>query len=290
MKKKKLLKKIYQLEEINEYLGLQNIRLRMKLAGTCTQEEAKGTILERTKEPESKEQNDKRREGIRLNRYCHINDALDAMTGGIWSPETKKEEKTEPAKAQKPIAFPEVKTEGPESESELKENELPERWAIKSNKDNIGEIDKYYSRQLKYSLYKDYVGEYFHSHNLADDSLSVMNDDIDFASNFNSEEIKHGYAEITFDQFKEHVLKENTISLEVGKKYITRDGESFECKELTSTGRYRLENDLCRLYYEENGKLPGGAHGDYDLVSEVKERKTIGQLEAERRQAYDHPF
>ena len=257
MKKKKLLKKIYQLEEINEYLGLQNIRLRMKLAGTCTQEDAKGTILERTKEPESKEQNDKRRE--------------------IYE-------------AQKPIDFPKFKTEGPESESELKENELPERWAIKSNKDNIGEIDKYYSRQLKYSLYKDYVGEYFHSHNLADDSLSVMNDDIDFASNFNSEEIKHGYAEITFDQFKEHVLKENTISLEVGKKYITRDGESFECKELTSTGRYRLENDLCRLYYEENGKLPGGAHGDYDLVSEVKERKTIGQLEAERRQAYDHPF
>ena len=257
MKKKKLLKKIYQLEEINEYLGLQNIRLRMKLAGTCTQEEAKGTILERTKEPESKEQNDKRRE--------------------IYE-------------AQKPIGFPKIKTEGPESESELKENELPERWAIKSNKDNIGEIDKYYSRQLKYSVYKDDVGEYFHSHNLADDSLSVMNDDIDFAANFKSEEIKHGYAEITFDQFKEHVLKENTISLEVGKKYITRDGESFECKELTSTGRYRLENDLCRLYYEENGKLPGGAHGDYDLVSEVKERKTIGQLEAERRQAYDHPF
>ena len=79
MKKKKLLKKIYQLEEINEYLGLQNIRLRMKLAGTCTQEEAKGTILERTKEPESKEQNDKRRE--------------------IYE-------------AQKPIGFPKFKTEG----------------------------------------------------------------------------------------------------------------------------------------------------------------------------------
>ena len=43
MKKKKLLKKIYQLEEINEYLGLQNIRLRMKLAGTCTQEDAART-------------------------------------------------------------------------------------------------------------------------------------------------------------------------------------------------------------------------------------------------------
>lgn len=237
MKKKKLLKKIYQLEEINEYLGLQNIRLRMKLAGTCTQEDAKGTILERTKEPESKEQNDKRRE--------------------IYE-------------AQKPIGFPKVKTEGPESESELKENELPERWAIKSNKDNIGEIDKYYSRQLKYSLYKDYVGEYFHSHNLSDDSLSVMNDDIDFAANFNSEEIKHGYAEITFDQFKEHVLKENTISLEIRKKYLTRNGKEMTCWEKTSTGRYECTNEGDTFYYEKDGTLPGISISWY-IVSEVKE-------------------
>lgn len=237
MKKKKLLKKIYQLEEINEYLGLQNIRLRMKLAGTCTQEDAKGTILERTKEPESKEQNDKRRE--------------------IYE-------------AQKPIGFPKVKTEGPESESELKENELPERWAIKSNKDNIGEIDKYYSRQLKYSLYKDYVGEYFHSHNLSDDSLSVMNDDIDFAANFNSEEIKHGYAEITFDQFKEHVLKENAISLEIRKKYLTRNGKEMTCWEKTSTGRYECTNEGDTFYYEKDGTLPGISISWY-IVSEVKE-------------------
>ena len=237
MKKKKLLKKIYQLEEINEYLGLQNIRLRMKLAGTCTQEEAKGTILERTSEPESKEQNDKRRE--------------------IYE-------------AQKPIGFPKVKTEGPESESELKENELPERWAIKSNKDNIGEIDKYYSRQLKYSLYKDYVGEYFHSHNLSDDSLSVMNDDIDFAANFNSEEIKHGYAEITFDQFKEHVLKENAISLEIRKKYLTRNGKEMTCWEKTSTGRYECTNEGDTFYYEKDGTLPGISISWY-IVSEVKE-------------------
>ena len=237
MKKKKLLKKIYQLEEINEYLGLQNIRLRMKLAGTCTQEDAKGTILERTKEPESKEQNDKRRE--------------------IYE-------------AQKPIDFPKVKTEGPESESELKENELPERWAIKSNKDNIGEIDKYYSRQLEYSLYKDYVGEYFHSHNLADDSLSVMNDDIDFAANFKSEEIKHGYAEITFDQFKEHVLKENTISLEIRKKYLTRNGKEMTCWEKTSTGRYECTNEGDTFYYEKDGTLPGISISWY-IVSEVKE-------------------
>lgn len=237
MKKKELKKRIKDLRELNELLISDNVRLMMRLGGTCTQEDAKGTILERTKEPESKEQNDKRRE--------------------IYE-------------AQKPIDFPKVKTEGPESESELKENELPERWAIKSNKDNIGEIDKYYSRQLKYSLYKDYVGEYFHSHNLADDSLSVMNDDIDFAANFNSEEIKHGYAEITFDQFKEHVLKENAISLEIRKKYLTRNGKEMTCWEKTSTGRYECTNEGDTFYYEKDGTLPGISISWY-IVSEVKE-------------------
>ena len=238
MKKKELKKRIKDLRELNELLISDNVRLMMRLGGTCTQEDAKGTILERTKEPESKEQNDKRRE--------------------IYE-------------AQKPIGFPKVKTEGPESESELKENELPERWAIKSNKDNIGEIDKYYSRQLKYSLYKDYVGEYyFHSHNLADDSLSVMNDDIDFAANFKSEEIKHGYAEITFDQFKEHVLKENAISLEIRKKYLTRNGKEMTCWEKTSTGRYECTNEGDTFYYEKDGTLPGISISWY-IVSEVKE-------------------
>lgn len=237
MKKKELKKRIKDLRELNELLISDNVRLMMRLGGTCTQEDAKGTILERTKEPESKEQNDKRRE--------------------IYE-------------AQKPIGFPEIKTEGAESESELKENELPERWAIKSNKDNIGEIDKYYSRQLKYSLYKDYVGEYFHSHNLADDSLSVMNDDIDFAANFNSEEIKHGYAEITFDQFKEHVLKENAISLEIRKKYLTRNGKEMTCWEKTSTGRYECTNEGDTFYYEKDGTLPGISISWY-IVSEVKE-------------------
>ena len=237
MKKKELKKRIKDLRELNELLISDNVRLMMRLGGTCTQEDAKGTILERTKEPESKEQNDKRRE--------------------IYE-------------AQKPIDFPKVKTEGPESESELKENELPERWAIKSNKDNIGEIDKYYSRQLKYSLYKDYVGEYFHSHNLADDSLSVMNDDIDFAANFNSEEIKHGYAEITFDQFKEHVLKENAISLEIRKKYLTRNGKEMTCWEKTSTGRYECTNEGDTFYYEKDGTLPGVSIS-WGIVSEVKE-------------------
>ena len=199
MKKKELKKRIKDLRELTDCLISDNVRLMMRLGGTCTQEDAKGTILERTKEPESKEQNDKRREIYEAQKPIDIdkgfksggfvsknNDKTDYMTQNGKLPNCEYVIDTNTAKRFvdeiNNIKLP--KTEGPESESEL---------------------------------------------------------------------------------------KENTISLEVGKKYMTRDGESFECKELTCTGRYRLENDLCRLFYEENGKLPGGGCGDYDLVSEIKE-------------------
>jgi len=104
MKKKELKKRIKHLQELTDCLISDNVRLMMRLGGTCTQEDAKGTILERTSEPESKEQNDKRRE--------------------IYE-------------AQKPIDFPTVKTEGPESESELKENaislEVGKKYMTKNN-------------------------------------------------------------------------------------------------------------------------------------------------------------
>ena len=150
MKKKELKKRIKDLEQLTDCLISDNVRLMMRLGGTCTQEDAKGTILERTKEPESKEQNDKRRE--------------------IYE-------------AQKPIGFPKVKTEGPESESEL---------------------------------------------------------------------------------------KENAISLEIRKKYLTRNGKEMTCWEKTSTGRYECTNEGDTFYYEKDGTLPGISISWY-IVSEVKE-------------------
>jgi len=150
MKKKELKKRIKHLQELTDCLISDNVRLMMRLGGTCTQEEAKGTILERTSEPESKEQNDKRRE--------------------IYE-------------AQKPIGFPKVKTEGPESESEL---------------------------------------------------------------------------------------KENAISLEIRKKYLTRNGIEMTCWEKTSTGRYECTNEGDTFYYEKDGTLPGLSIS-WDIVSEVKE-------------------
>ena len=148
MKKKELKKRIKHLQELTDCLISDNVRLMMRLGGTCTQEEAKGTILERTSEPESKEQNDKRRE--------------------IYE-------------AQKPIGFPKVKTEGPESESEL---------------------------------------------------------------------------------------KENAISLEIRKKYLTRNGKEMTCWEKTSTGRYECTNEGDTFYYEKDGTLPGISIS-WDIVSEV---------------------
>ena len=236
MKKKELKKRIKHLQQLTDCVISDNVRLMMRL----------GDIPQ-----------------------CKHEDKYPKQTMTSF-PDIPAATPSQVEEAERRIFAKIGKTEGPESESELKENELPERWAIKSNKDNIGEIDKYYSRQLKYSLYKDYVGEYFHSHNLADDSLSVMNDDIDFAANFNSEEIKHGYAEITFDQFKEHVLKENAISLEIRKKYLTRNGKEMTCWEKTSTGRYECTNEGDTFYYEKDGTLPGISISWY-IVSEVKE-------------------
>jgi len=236
MKKKELKKRIKHLQQLTDCVISDNVRLMMRL----------GDIPQ-----------------------CKHEDKYPKQTMTSF-PDIPAATPSQVEEAERRIFAKIGKTEGPESESELKENELPERWAIKSNKDNIGEIDKYYSRQLKYSLYKDYVGEYFHSHNLSDDSLSVMNDDIDFAANFNSEEIKHGYAEITFDQFKEHVLKENAISLEIRKKYLTRNGIEMTCWEKTSTGRYECTNEGDTFYYEKDGTLPGVSIS-WDIVSEVKE-------------------
>ena len=172
MKKKELKKRIKHLQQLTDCLISDNVRLMMRLGdlpcyeevkerfnynnveipkfGTCTQEDAKGTILERTKEPESKEQNDKRRE--------------------IYE-------------AQKPIGFPEIKTEGAESESEL---------------------------------------------------------------------------------------KENAISLEIRKKYLTRNGKEMTCWEKTSTGRYECTNEGDTFYYEKDGTFPGVSIS-WDIVSEVKE-------------------
>ena len=68
----------------------------------------------------------------------------------------------------------------------------------------------------------------------------------------------------------ESELKENTISLEIRKKYLTRNGKEMTCWEKTSTGRYECTNEGDTFYYEKDGTLPGVSIS-WDIVSEVKE-------------------
>ena len=68
----------------------------------------------------------------------------------------------------------------------------------------------------------------------------------------------------------ESELKENAISLEIRKKYLTRNGKEMTCWEKTSTGRYECTNEGDTFYYEKDGTLPGVSIS-WDIVSEVKE-------------------
>ena len=68
----------------------------------------------------------------------------------------------------------------------------------------------------------------------------------------------------------ESELKENTISLEVGKKYEAKNGVIVSCNKLEDNGRFECEIDAGILYYESDGTL--SVCGDqWTLVSEVKE-------------------
>ena len=202
MKKKELKKRIKDLQQLTDCLISDNVRLMMRLGGTCTQEDAKGTILERTKEPESKEQNDKRREIYEAQKPIDIdkgfksggfvsknNDKTDYMTQNGKLPNCEYVIDTNTAKRFvdeiNNIKLP--KTEGPESESEL---------------------------------------------------------------------------------------KENTISLEVGKKYEAGNGEILRCNQYDERNnlsqKYEMSSKYGRLYYSKEGRNCG-CDRSWDIVSEVKE-------------------
>ena len=68
----------------------------------------------------------------------------------------------------------------------------------------------------------------------------------------------------------ESELKENAISLEIRKKYLTRNGKEMTCWEKTPTGSYECTNEGDTFYYEKDGTLPGVSISWY-IVSEVKE-------------------
>jgi len=222
MKKKELKKRIKHLQELTDCLISDNVRLMMRLGeikynyddveipkfGTCTQEEAKGTILERTKEPESKEQNDKRREiyeAQRNDRYSHINDAFDAMACSIFEKGLNYNEAKCPKQTM--TSFPDIPAATP---SQVEEAE----------------------RRIFAKIAKTEGPE------------------------------------------SESELKENTISLEVGKKYEAGNGEILRCNQYDERNnlsqKYEMSSKYGRLYYSKEGRNCG-CDRSWDIVSEVKE-------------------
>jgi hypothetical protein len=108
----------------------------------------------------------------------------------------------------------------------LKEEEfiLPEKWCIYANKDNIDVIANFYNtanRKYKLDTYdKSHVNRYFSSHNLSG-GQSIFSDNPASNYTYKLKRQYSGYTEITFEQFKEHILKEEIMEKKI-KYYVAQ--------------------------------------------------------------------
>jgi len=86
--------------------------------------------------------------------------------------------------------------------------ELPKKWCVKADENNINEIGKFFNRGID-EIYNNirFVNKYFHSHNLFN-GIHIL-DIIGSGWNFANAHITETYTEITFNQFKKWVLKED---------------------------------------------------------------------------------
>lgn len=110
---------------------------------------------------------------------------------------------------------------------------LPNKWCIKTTKDENGKlIGKWFDKQSMCRCYYDTcLGEYYNSYNLLNENIILGGN---LAASFASLEVREGYTEITFDQFKKYVLKQNTKEdKEVIPKYV----ELLEGFDSTCTGK-----------------------------------------------------
>jgi hypothetical protein len=130
------------------------------------------------------------------------------------------------------ISLPETKVE----DKPMKElTELPEKWCIKLTKENQQIVGKYYNRKgaIAYTD-ADRIGKYLSSHNLSS-GISVMSETENHGSNFCMTTCE-SYTEITFDQFKKWVLKENESDVSAYVECIKASGR------FTKGKIYKLEN------------------------------------------------
>ncbi len=89
---------------------------------------------------------------------------------------------------------------------------LPEKWCIKVTKENAIIIGEFYAEHAwkgyKESIPNYHIGRYFTSHNLAS-NVSIFDKPPGF--NFSLEYPTSPFVEITFEQFKNYVLKKETM-------------------------------------------------------------------------------
>jgi hypothetical protein len=88
-------------------------------------------------------------------------------------------------------------------------NNLPTYWYVKITPGNQTILGEYWNKNSNNSCYTSFNSGYLHSHNDRTESILKRGN---FAASFHEyREIKPGHEEITFEQFKQYVLKEKPI-------------------------------------------------------------------------------
>lgn len=102
--------------------------------------------------------------------------------------------------------------------------ELPEKWCI-ACKDNI-EARRYFDKNSTRDCYEsNYNYGYLHRFNAIDQDITSPGD---LRASFHDTYIRTGYTEITFDQFKELVLKESNMDKKLIGYNLKKDCTQFE--------------------------------------------------------------
>ena len=125
----------------------------------------------------------------------------------------------------------------------LDEFVLPEKWQILRTPEN-------------YAIVNEWMNKH---HNLTPGVHGYYSSSAGYANNFNITKIDEGSTEITFEQFKEYVLKENNMKKIIG--YKSKDQQSFNnAKKLADPGTYFGTG--CTF---SNGDTftPGSGHADF---------------------------
>jgi len=96
-----------------------------------------------------------------------------------------------------------------------KEFILPEKWCIRITKENLKVVGSYFDKQCgyDYNTYVDkfWIDRYFHSKNMDRQDILVKSLKR-YNASFADSNIRNGFIEITFEQFKKYVLKKDNYN------------------------------------------------------------------------------